>query len=217
MLHTGDHGASTNGTHIWRLVLHYADGETRRHDFAYGTHIRNFWRRGNEADQTPTDADSRIVWVGTSEESDRRGADLVVSRTTVTNERPQVDVVSADYVSLLGDSSAYVFATTISDSGPKPGGAKKSPATSVSVLPFQFRAENQARTNVVLNCRFECDGFSVRLAPARPDARGIIEIDVPTKRVTVLHYEARDGSDNLQTGRIEIAPGDTWKPHVVQF
>jgi hypothetical protein len=217
VLHTGDHGASANGTYIWRLVLHYADGETRRHDFAYGTHIRNYWRRGNEMDQKPTDADSAIVWVGTSEESDRRGSDLVVSRTTLTNERPQVDVVSADYVSLLGDSSAYVFAVSISDSGPKTIGAQKQSATAVSILPFQFRDENEGTTNVVLNCRFEGDGFAVRLAPARQDARGIIEIDVPTQRVSVLHYEARDDSGRVQTGQIEIAPGDTWKPHVVQF
>jgi hypothetical protein len=217
VLHTGDHGASTNGMYIWRLVLHYADGETRRHDFAYGSHIRNYWRRENEMDRKPADADSAIVWVGTSEESDRRGSDLVVSRTTITNDRPQVDIVSADYVSLLGDSSAYVFAVSIGDSGPKAIGARKQSATAVSILPFQFRQENKAATNVVLNCRFEGDGFAVRLAPARQDARGAIEIDVPTERVSLLHYEARDGSDHVQSGQIEIAPGDTWRPHVVNF
>src|SRR3954471_1427044 len=33
VLHTGDHGTSAEGEFIWRLVLHYADGESKRFDF----------------------------------------------------------------------------------------------------------------------------------------------------------------------------------------
>lgn len=120
VLHTGDHGASAAGDFIWRLVLHYADGGDERFDFAYDIHLRNFWRRAGDGSPMPSDPNTSLAWIGTSVESDRTGADLVVSRTTLQNPRPDVEVTGADFVSLLGPSSAYVLAVTVSDDGPKP-------------------------------------------------------------------------------------------------
>ena len=73
-------------------------------------------------------------------------------------------------------------------------------------------------TNAVLNCIFKCDGFSVRLAPARTDDKGKVNIDVPTERVAVLRYEARHSAAGVLAGEIEVAPGDKgWRPHVLRF
>src|SRR3954463_4819598 len=65
VLHTGDHGSSPANMFIWRLVLHYADGETRRFDFAYGVHVRNYWWNQGEGDDELSDPDSTITWTGT--------------------------------------------------------------------------------------------------------------------------------------------------------
>jgi hypothetical protein len=219
VLHTGDHGSSPTGNFIWRLVLHYADGETRRFDFAYGVHIRNLWRRENERDIPPSDPDSSIVWVGTSDESDRKGADLVVSRTTLPNPRPNVEVTSADFVSLLGQSSAYVFAVTVSDYGPNPVAGEPRSALDVPPLSCEFEdTEGRPETHAALNCVFECNGFSVRLAPALADPVGQVTIDVPTEVVSAIRYDARDPAGRIERGRIEIAPRESgWRPHVIRF
>jgi hypothetical protein len=219
VLHTGDHGSSPMSNYIWRLVLNYADGQRRHFDFAYGVHIRNFWRHTNVVENAPIDPDSSIVWTGTSVESDRRGADLVVSRTTLTNDRPNVDVISADFVSLLGQSSAYVFAVTLSDQGPKPIATRLPSLTNVPPLTFVFEdAAGKPRPGIILNCVFECDGFAVRLAPAPADRFGQVTVDVPTAQVSVLSYEARGRSGHVEAGRIEINPGDSgWRPHVLRF
>lgn len=219
VLHTGDHGSSPTGNYIWRLVLHYADGESRRFDFAYGVHLRNFWRRANERDGAPTDPDSSIVWVGTSVESDRSGAELVVSRTTLANPRPDVEVTSADFVSLLGQSSAYVFAVTLNDDGPKPVSREQRSASHAPPLTFVFEdTAGQPQANTALNCVFECGGFSVRFSQALADAAGRVIIDVPTEIVSVIRYEAREPAGRFERGAIEVSPGDKeWRPHVVRF
>jgi len=219
VLHTGDHGSSPKGEFIWRLVLHYIDGETRRFDFAYGVHIRNFWRRGTDRELAPDDPDSAIAWVGTSEESDRSGAELVVSRTTLANPRPDVEVIGADYVSLLGSSSAYVFAVTLSDGGPKPATRELRVAPNVPPLTFVFQDPNgQADGQELLDCVFQCNGYSVRLAQARPGADGKVTIDVPTDVVSVIRYQARDAGGRLEDASIEVSPGDKgWRPHRVRF
>jgi hypothetical protein len=218
VLHTGDHGSSPAGNFIWRLVLHYADGESKRFDFAYGIHIRNFWRRPHETDRIPSDPDSSIVWVGTSVESDRSGAELVVSRTTLANPRPDVEVTRADFVSLLGPSSAYVFAVTLSDDGPKPVPGEKRSAPNAPQLTFVFQdAEGRVQANTTLDCVFECSGSAVRLARAVADAAGRVVIDVPTEVVSAIRYEARHPAGRFDPGAIEVSPGDKgWRPHVVR-
>jgi hypothetical protein len=219
VLHTGDHGASPTGSFIWRLVLNYGDGESRRFDFAYGIHLRNFWRRPNDSDRVPSDPDSSIVWVGTSTESDRPNAELVVSRTTLTNPRPDVEVTSAAFVSLLGPSSAYVFAVTLSDDGPKPVARDLRLAPHVPPLIFVFQdVAGQPRANAMLDCVFDCGEFSVRLAQVLADTSGQVVIDVPTDVVSLIRYQARHTAGGFQSATIEVSPGDKgWKPHVVRL
>ncbi len=219
VLHTGDHGASPTGNYIWRLVLHYEDGESERFDFAYGVHLRNYWRRGDDGQRTPTDPDSSIAWVGTSAESDRTGAELVVSRTTLENPRPNVEVTSAEFVSLLGESSAYVLAVTVNDGGPQPVHKERLSAPNVPPFTFQFQnAAGQPQARTALDCEFECDGFSVRLAQVQADDKGRITIDVPKEVVYAIEYQARHPDGRIASGGIQISATDkAWPLQVVRF
>jgi hypothetical protein len=207
VLHTGDHGSSPQGDFIWRLVLLYADGERRRFDFAYGVHVRNYWHHANETESSLSDPDSSFAWVGTSEESDRSGADLRVSRTTLANPRPEVEVISADYVSLLGQSSAYVLAVTLSDAGPGPKLPQQPSALGVPLL--EFLLQNDARQPALgssLDCVLECGNFSVRFVGAAADSAGRVIVDVPTAIVSTLRYQAHDSGGATRSGAIEITP-----------
>jgi RNA polymerase sigma factor (sigma-70 family) len=219
VLHTGDHGTSPTGNFIWRLVLHYADGASERFDFAYDIHLRNFWRRAGDGPPAPSDPDTSLAWVGTSVESDRTGADLVVSRTTLANPRPNVDVTRAEFVSLLGQSSAYVLAVTVSDDGPRP--VRKERDAASNVAPFTFVIQNaagQPQADAPLHCEFEGEGYSVRLAEARSDRNGHVTIDVPTEAVYAIRYKAGHPDGRTEPGTIEVSAGTKeWPPHVVRL
>lgn len=208
VLHTGDHGTSPNGTFIWRLVLHYADGESKRFDFAYGVHLRNYWWRPNQRDDDLSDPSSSITWKGTSVESDRKGAQLRVSRTTLLNPKPEVEVTRADYTSLLGPSSAYVFAVTLADNGLTPASGELLIATNIILLPFLLQAGNNVPDkSASLDCIFECNGFAVRCPEALADAAGRVTIDIPIDSVSVLRYTARSSAGLVRSGAIEVSTG----------
>ncbi|HXJ59909.1 MAG TPA: sigma-70 family RNA polymerase sigma factor [Verrucomicrobiae bacterium] len=219
VLHTGDHGSSATGDFIWRLVLHYADGGSERFDFAYDVHLRNFWRRAGDGPPTPSDPNTSLAWIGSSVESDRTGAELVVSRTTLANPRPDVEVTGADFVSLLGPSSAYVLAVTVNDEGPKPVPQVKRSASNVSPLTFVIQnAAGQPQAGVPMDCTFECDGFFVQLAQAHSDGKGQVNIEVPTQAVHAIHFQAGYPDGRTQPGIIEVsAATKAWSPQVVRL
>jgi RNA polymerase sigma factor (sigma-70 family) len=219
VLHTGDHGSSATGDYIWRLILHYADGGTERFDFAYDLHLRNFWRRSGDGPPTPTDPDTSLAWVGTSIESDRTKAELVVSRTTVQNPRPDVDVVGAEFVSLLGPSSAYVLAVTVSNDGPKPAQSAPRRAPNAPQLTLTVQnAAGQPEPQATLEVEFECEGFAVRMAPIRTNEAGGAIIDVPTELVRNIQFKARHPDGRIATGAMEVVAGQKeWSAQAVRF
>jgi len=228
VLHTGDHGVSPNGNFIWRLVLHYADGQTKRFDFAYGVHLRNYWSRLNQWYEGLFDPDSSITWTGTSIESDRKGAQLRVSRSTLLNPKPDVEVTSADYVSLLGESSAYVFAVTLADGGPTLASRVTvqeaavagdiPPAPGIALLPFFLqKGGGEADPTASLDCVFEGDGFTVRFLQAPADPAGRVTVDVPTELVSIIRYAARNSAGLVRAGSIEVAPGSNLAQQTIRF
>jgi hypothetical protein len=219
VLHAGDHGTSPDGTFIWRLVLHYADGESKRFDFAYGVHLRNYWWRPNQRDDDLTDPNSSIAWTGTSAESDRKGAQLRLSRTTLLNPKPDVEVTGADYTSLLGQSSAYVLAVTVADNGPAPASREDATAPNISLLPFRLQDGNGAPDkSASVDCFFEGNGFTVRLPEIIADAAGRVIIDLPTDSVSVLRYTARSSRGVVRSGAIEVVAGAKLPPEqVIRF
>jgi len=152
-------------------------------------------------------------------ESDRTGADLVVSHTTLANPQPDVEVTGADFVSLLGPSSAYVLAVTVSDDGPKPVHQERRSAPNVSPLTFVIQnAAGQPLTGAPLECAFECGGYSVRLAEVRSDSKGHVTIDVPTETVYAIQYKAGHLDEKTEPGTIEVSAGAKgWPPHVVRL
>jgi hypothetical protein len=215
VLHTGDHGSSPDGAFIWRLVVHYADGQSKRFDFAYGVHIRNYWWRPNQGDDDLRDPDSSITWTGTSVESDRKGAELRVSRSTLFNPKPDIEIISADYVSLLGPSSSYVFAVTVGDDEPTSSGNNKrqrsiktesSAAPNITLLPFLFQnGEDAIVSHASVDCILEGAGFTVRFFDAPADERGRVIVDIPTEIVSVIRYTVRSAEGTKVSGSLDVS------------
>lgn len=118
------HGAAydaTDGTPIGRLVLHYADGETRDLPIRYGIHSRNWWVESSELSGAIGDPATRVAWTGRSPESDARDATLRLFQTRFVNPRPDQPVTSLDVVSLLVRASPVILALTVESSGADTG------------------------------------------------------------------------------------------------
>jgi hypothetical protein len=196
-------------------VLHYADGQNKRFNFAYGVHIRNYWWRPNQGDDDLSDPDSSITWTGSSVESDRKGAQLRVSRSTLLNPKPDTEITSADYVSLLGPSSAYVFAVTVADDGPTSSGNNRqqrsigteSPAApNITLLPFLLQnGEGAIVSQAAVDCVMEGAGFAVRFFDATADDTGRVIIDIPTEIVSVIRYTVRTAEGTRVSGSLDVS------------
>jgi Sigma-70, region 4 len=207
VLHTGDHGSSVTGDYIWRLVLHYADGAREFFDFSYDVHLRNFWRRTGDGPPAPTDPDSTLAWVGTSQESDRSGAELVLTRTSIRNPRPATAVTGAEYVSLFGSSSAYVLGVTVSDEGPVPGAAERPSAP--RIVPITLRLmdpEGRLQPDTSVELEYHGDDFMARPATFLAEPDGRVRLFAPAGTVRSILYTVLTAEGRFASGLIEVDP-----------
>ena len=207
LLHCADHGVSDRGEYIWRLVLHYQNGEQRLFDFAYGVDILNWWRRPNDEIKEISGPDSIATWTGHSVESDRRGAELQVYRTTLANPLPDEEVVSADYVTMFGQSSAYVLSLAISDEGPEPHERNDHRAAGPSITFKLVNDHGEPLPDATVRFDAEGDGFRIRFGELHCDKHGRIELPLPKPPVRILRYNAR-GAGVARSGTIEIGAND---------
>ncbi len=219
VLHTGDHGASATGDDIWRLVVRYADGASAAFDFAYDVHLRNFWRREGDGPRVPSDPDTSLAWVGTSVESDRTGAELVVSRTTLANPRPDSEIVGADYLSLFGASSAYVLGVAVSDGGPKPKGQAHRTTRDMRAFTVLVRtAAGQPWPDLPLELSYLAEDFKARLAPLRTDDHGRFTVLLPADVVRAVGYRARLSDKRTEVGEIGLSAEEKdWPVHEIRL
>jgi hypothetical protein len=103
--------------------------------------------------------------------------------------------------------------------GPEPLPDETHSAPHVRPLIFVFKdADGQPLLDATLGCVFLCDGFSVRLAPAEPDAMGRVTLDVPMEFVSAIQYQARQGAGKIEKGTIEVAQDDKGlREQVIRF
>lgn len=109
------HGAGfvvPDGTAIARLILHYANGQSRELPIRYGEHVRHWWREPDEASEALADAQTRVAWTGTSPETDPRGVTLRLFHTRLTNPLPDQVLESIDLVSTLTRCSEVLVGLT---------------------------------------------------------------------------------------------------------
>jgi WD40 repeat protein len=100
------------GTVIGRLVLHYADGETRSLDLVYGRDVRDWWYDPAKVDAEPTDR-AKVVWTGTNPVASLYGRRLRLYLNTRENPRPGVKITTFDFVSTMTTSAPFLIAVTV--------------------------------------------------------------------------------------------------------
>jgi hypothetical protein len=99
------------GIPIYKLVLHYADGQQRYHTWP----TASICGTGTEPKETFSDledSNSVVAWAGSSPDTDRVGAAPVVSRT-ITQFPARPEIKSIELVSLFGRATPSIVALTL--------------------------------------------------------------------------------------------------------
>lgn len=101
---------TVDGEEIGALVLHYADGEQRELPIVYGRHVRS--KHTREGPNSHTEL-ARVVWYRenvTPRQTPRQGR---LYKCIWVNPRPEVEVVSVDFVSRMAASGPLIIALTV--------------------------------------------------------------------------------------------------------
>jgi len=100
------------GTVIGRLLLDYADGESRSLDLVYGRDVRDWWYDPAKADAETTDR-AKVVWTGMNPVADQYGRRLRLYLNTQENPRPGVKLTTFDFASAMSKSAPFLIALTV--------------------------------------------------------------------------------------------------------
>lgn len=109
------HGAfmsSPDGSPVYRLTMHYADGSSNETTICYGTHVRD-WYEGPAGKTTLSDPKSQFVWRADHPGSTpERPIKLRFSITSIPNPKPSLEVKSISLASAKGNSAGCILAMT---------------------------------------------------------------------------------------------------------
>jgi WD40 repeat protein len=111
VLHGSRNEGAPLGTAIGAYVLHYADGTQQELEIVYGRDVLDLWKEKNEPAVKPDRAVE--AWTGSNPTTDISDASLRLFRRTYENPKPDVEVVSVDYVSKMARCVPFLIAVTV--------------------------------------------------------------------------------------------------------
>jgi hypothetical protein len=97
------------GTVIARYRFHFTNHESLEMAVTYGSELVDWWAEMKPGPQPPA---SHLIWTGENESSRRQGKSLHLYESTWENPWPDVAVTSADFISTLSASGAFLVALT---------------------------------------------------------------------------------------------------------
>jgi hypothetical protein len=195
------HGASGDeqpGVPMAQLVLRYSNGAERVLRLAYGVHLRNSFPERGEPTNALADANSKVGWTGTREETDRfTGNQVRLYRTILSNPLAGQEIVSIDFVSLFSKAMPFIAALTLEENGspaavtaPRSGRLwRKAHEFDEDVYRRQFiisavdAATGKPLTNASASLTITDDEFSFYFGEARADEGGRLTLDYPPQHM----------------------------------
>jgi hypothetical protein len=106
------HGAawgSLGGVQIGSYRVHYRDGEPAEVRIVYGRHVREWWASATAVPLTPG---AGLAWEGSNPPTHALGLKLRLYQMTWVNPRPEVEIVSLDFVSAMENSAPFLLGVT---------------------------------------------------------------------------------------------------------
>jgi WD40 repeat protein len=105
-------GEAAASTVIGSYVLRYADGTQQEFEIIYGRDLRHWWQ-GGVGDPVAEVLEAKVAWTGSNPVADRYKASVRLFVRTYENPRPDVEVVSIDFVSKLTAAAPFLVAMTV--------------------------------------------------------------------------------------------------------
>jgi hypothetical protein len=207
-----------------RIVLHYANGETRKLELLFGVHGDDWLQSKAHPNEPVADPNSRIAW------SQRRAGDGRTVRcyhTMLESPVPEVPIVTMDFISALSEANLLLFGLSVDEDSrlltPSYEAGEKMVDAPV-IDPISLKLQNAAGQAVPgASLGWTALGPRIRIEfPAFPaDAQGQITIEVPRGSIRQIEFKASapDGSSvagTLQpnttgvfppTVAVKLAPG----------
>src|SRR5436190_5607642 len=114
----GSTGTDRDGRPLAAMKVHFAGGATHNFFFTQGVNTRDWWKRRGEANSSLTDANTKVIWTGSSADATKIGATHRLFKTTF--DLPLVDqaIEKIDLFSLFSQASFEVLAITVEAPGP---------------------------------------------------------------------------------------------------
>jgi hypothetical protein len=98
-------------TSLAAYVLRYADGTQQEFEVIYGRDLLDFWK---ENSAPPESADMAVeAWTGRNPSTDLFDTTARLFRRTYANPKPDVEVVSIDFVSKMAACAPFLIAMTV--------------------------------------------------------------------------------------------------------
>lgn len=105
-------GNVKTSTPVGSYVLHFADGSEKELGIVYGEDLRDWWcgGRGDPAEEV---THAQLAWSGTNPIAEQCRAQVRIFHRAYENPRPDVEVVSVDFVSSGAGAAPFLVAMTV--------------------------------------------------------------------------------------------------------
>lgn len=198
------------GAPYGRMVLHYANGETRRFDLLFAVHGRDWMTSPRNEQQPVLDENTKLGW---SELHPRKGMTIRFYHTTFANPLPDVEITSADFISPLHSANLLLFGLTV-DNDPRPLAAPWQPGETPDAIPPTDKitvtlqdAAGQPLPGAALAWTAIAVRGQVEFPPMRADAQGRVPLEFQRGALRQIRYTATTADGKTITG--ELQPDDT--------
>ena len=105
-------GQFAPSTLIGSYILNYADGSQHEFEIIYGRDLRDWWL-GGRGDPEREVTHARVAWTGSNPFAEQFQAQIRLFLRTYENPRPDVEVVSIDFVSKEAIAAPFLVAMTV--------------------------------------------------------------------------------------------------------
>jgi len=209
-LHASENsGGTPSGVSYAAIVLHYEDGTRHQVDLRYNVHGRDWFGSKRFADIPVLDPNTSVVWAVER----RDGSHINFYHTIMSNPAPDLRIVSMDVISPLNPANVLLVgaAVTSSDQPLEPCPSPPGPEPFRAVINFiiQDQGTSSARGAAIkpgvktLQWTVIGPGVSVEYPAFPVDAAGRVSIDVPSRPVSEIHYQATSASGATAEGTVQ--------------
>ncbi len=199
LLHAAENTSDMlDGEPYGRLVLHYANGETRKLEILFGIHGDDWLQDSASRNEPVADPNSKLAWVH------RRTGDGTTIRlyhTIWENPLPGLDIAAIDVISPLAEANLLLFGFSINDKplNLAPSYGPGETLGDASSKPITFTLQDAAGNSVPdakLTWTAQAPRSQIDFPPFPADAQGEVTIDVPRISIQAIQYRASspDGS-----------------------